>query len=552
MIVGAKKKSNKIKNETKGVIESNDEMIQKFIDARDYKGASTFINFINEELKQPLTKEKSLWLGYCLFHQGQYSDAIEVYEKLLKEDPKNTILNLYIASCHFYNKDFDESRHYAFLGPQCDFRTRLLFHIAHQTNDEQEFFKVQSQLGATLENQLSLAAVHYMRSHYQESIEIYQRLLLQHPDFLALHVYIAMCQFKLDQYEESNESVDTYLSDNSDSAIALNLKSCDYLKLFDSEIAQSQLLQIRKFSSSSYDFVDSIVTHNLCIFQNGEDGFTILPKLVPILNEARYNLAILHMRSNESLEAYSLLKDYNPIQLNESILKASVLLSIGQLQSDLTSIEEAKNLFSKIGNMKEVKDTILGREALASSKFINGQYSDALKVLNTIEEYESDEDEYNYNKAMTLAALSKYSEAEKYFLSVKSPQYTKEIYYIQWLCKCFIKNNKADDAWKLYLDATTTDESKALLNIIAADCYQSGQFYYAMRAYDVLSKYDMSPELKEGMIAAAVGTFRDILAKKEGAEKLPEIIGILADEPDAESIVQIIQQYAIDSGELDF
>lgn len=29
------------------------------------------------------------------------------------------------------------------------------------------------------EDQLSLASIHYMRSHYQEAIDIYKRLLLQ-------------------------------------------------------------------------------------------------------------------------------------------------------------------------------------------------------------------------------------------------------------------------------------------------------------------------------------------------------------------------------------
>lgn len=41
------------------------------------------------------------------------------------------------------------------------------------------------------EDQLSLASIHYMRSHYQEAIDVYKRLLLQNrselgPPFHAL------------------------------------------------------------------------------------------------------------------------------------------------------------------------------------------------------------------------------------------------------------------------------------------------------------------------------------------------------------------------------
>ena len=557
MIVGGRKKKKapqqetaEAKKETKPQ-ETTEEYIQRSIETRDYMGACTFIEFIRDELNQPYTRELALWHGYCLFHNGQYSEAIELYEKLLQQDPTDTVLHLYIASCHFYNQDFEEARAAALRGPECDFRTRLIFHVAHQMNDEQELFKAHSQLVGTLENQLSLAAIHYMRCHYSDAIEIYQRLLLQHPDFLALNVYIAMCQFKLDQWEESNEAVDLYLGENSDSAVALNLKSCDYLRLFDPEIAESQLLQIKKFSSAAYDFVDALVNHNLCIFKDGVDGFTVLPKLISALPEARYNLAVMYMRSNNPKEANEILQDYQPIELNETILRGTVLLALGQLNNESSQIEEANATFAEVGGMENVKDTVPGRECLASTKFIVGEYEEALRVLQTIEELVSDVDEYNYDKGMTLCSLSKWAEAERYMLLVKNPAYTRELYYVSWLCRCYIKNNKPEAAWNLYVDATSTDDSKTLLHIIAADCFAGGMYYYAMRAYDVLSKYETDPHFKDGLIASAVGVFRSVLTKKETPDKLSEVINVLSSEPDAAQVLQTIQQYALESGALD-
>ena len=554
MIVGGSKKKPSSQQASRDEKSQNqqetpEEYVQRCIESRDYSGAATFIEFIRDEVKQPYTKELALWHGYSLFHLGQYSDAIDVYEQLLKEEPDDTILYLYIASCHFYNQDFDEARSNALRGPQCDFRTRLIFHIAHQKNDEQELFQAHSQLVGTLENQLSLAAIHYMRSHYQDAIDIYQRLLAEHPDFLALNVYIAMCQFKLEQYEESNQAVDIYLGVNSDSAVALNLKSCDYLRMFDPEIAESQLLQIRKFSSAAYEFVDTLINHNLCIFHNGDDGFKILPKLVPILNEARFNLAVLYMRENNAQEAYNLLQDYIPIELNESILKATVLLAIGQANSEAPPIEEANATFQEVGQMDVIKDTIQGREALASTRFIVGEYDETLKVLQTIEQFVGDLDEYNYDKGMALAALSRWAEAERYFLMVTNPSYTKEIYYVSWLCRCYIKNGEAEAAWNLYTEANSTEDSKTLLNIIASDCFQTGQYYYSMRAYDVLSKVEVDPHFRDGLIAAAVGVFRGILTKKESPDKLSEVISILGAEPDASDVLQTIQTYAMEAGD---
>ena len=556
MIVGGVKKKapapvREVTEPAKPPQETTEQEIQQYITNRDYSGAATYIEFLREELNQPYTKDLALWHGYSLFHLGEYTEAIEVYQKLLESEPEETSLHLYISSCHFYNRDYELARAEAEKGPSCDFRTRLLFHIAHQLGDEQQLFQAHSQLLGTMENQLSLAAIHYLRANYADAIDIYQRMLQQHPDFLALNVYIAMCQFKLDQFEESNESVDQYLGDNSDSAVGLNLKACDYLRVYDPEIAESQLLQIKKFSSASYSFIDALIRHNLVVFHNGDDGFTVLPQLVNSLPEARFNLAVLYMRENNAPEAYNLLQNFQPIDITESILKATVQVAFGQLNGDAQMLEDANATFAEIGEMEVVRDTVPGRQCLAATKFIMGDYDESLKVLQTIEKQAGDSDEFNYNKAMALAALSRWAEAERYFLLVKSPQYTKEIYYTSWLCKCYIKNKKPESAWNLYIEATQAEDAKTLLQIIGTDCYLSGAYYYSMRAYDILSKFEGDATLREGMIAAAVAVFRGVLSKRETPDKLSDVLSALSSEPEAAQTLQVIQDYIETSGEFD-
>jgi intraflagellar transport protein 56 len=257
------------------------------------------------------------------------------------------------------------------------------------------------------------------------------------------------------------------------------------------------------------------------------------------------------MRNNNPMEANEVLRDFQPIEQNESVLKGTVLLALGQMNADGSQIEEANAIFSEIGLMENVKDTVCGRECLASTKFIVGEYDETLRYLQTIEDIVNEIDEFNYNKGMTLAALSKWEEAERYFLLVKNPAYTRERFYLTWLCRCYIKNKKPESAWNLYVDATSTDDSKSLLRIIASDCYSAGAYYYAMRAYDVLTKYETDPNFKNGLVAAAVGVFRGVLTKKESADKLSEVMNILAGEPDARHILQAIQQYSFESGGLD-
>ena len=555
MIVGSgqKKKAAPQKEITEVITpqpETNEQFILQAIESRDYSGSATFIDFIIDELHLPYTKDLALWKGYSLFHLGDYTKAIDVYNQLLKEDPDDTNLYLYIASCLYYNQEFDEAQMYSEKGPSCDFRTRLLFHIAHKRDDDQQLLKSHSELVGTLENQLSLAAIHYMRTHYQDAIEIYERILQQHPDFIALYVYIAMCQYKLDLFQEANDSVDQYLAVNSDSAVGLNLKACAYLRLFEASIAESQILQIQKFSSATYSFVDTLIKHNVVVFHNGEDGFTVLPPMVDSLPEARFNLIVLYMRESNSQEAFNLLQDFKPLEINEQILRATVLLAFGQLTSDTSQVEEANSIFSQIGEMDVIKDTVPGRQCLATAKFINGEYQEALRVLNTIEEHLEGVDEFYFNKAMSLASLQRWAEAERYFLLVKNTYYTSEIFYQSWLCRCYIMNKKPESAWNIYNESTKSEDAKVLLQIISNDCYVNGFYYYAMKAYDVLSKFERDETMRDGMIASAVGVFRSVLSSKETPDKLYDVLSTLASEPEAEDTLQIIQNYIETSGEV--
>lgn len=52
-------------------------------------------------------------------------------------------------------------------GPRCPLATRILFHCAAGHSDEDALMAQHGNLANTLEDQLSLAALHYTRGHYQ-------------------------------------------------------------------------------------------------------------------------------------------------------------------------------------------------------------------------------------------------------------------------------------------------------------------------------------------------------------------------------------------------
>lgn len=58
-------------------------------------------------------------------------------------------------------------------------KMRILFHLAQKLNEEERLLELHGALNNVIEDQLSLASMHYMRSHYQDAIDIYKRILLE-------------------------------------------------------------------------------------------------------------------------------------------------------------------------------------------------------------------------------------------------------------------------------------------------------------------------------------------------------------------------------------
>ena len=64
-------------------------------------------------------------------------------------------------------------------GTKSPLQTRVLFHVAHKQNNEEKLMGLHRQLQDVVEDQMCLASMHYMRSHFQEALDIYKRYLVE-------------------------------------------------------------------------------------------------------------------------------------------------------------------------------------------------------------------------------------------------------------------------------------------------------------------------------------------------------------------------------------
>ncbi|CAL4138726.1 unnamed protein product, partial [Meganyctiphanes norvegica] len=306
--------------------------LEDFLNSRDYTGAITLLEF--ERSSGNSDDMTDSWIGYCGFHLGDYKRALKEFQNLTKPENMKIIPENWInlACCYFFLGMYPEAEEASEKSPKDPLRTRLFFHLAHKFNDEKRLMMHHQQLEDVIEDQLSLASIHYLRSHYQEAIDIYKRILLDNREYLALNVYVALCYYKLDYYDVSQEVLAVYLQHYPDSPIAINLKACNHFKLYNGKAAEQELRALQDVTSSPLTFAQDLVRHNLVVFRGGEGALQVLPPLVDVIPEARLNLVIYYLKQDEIHEAYNLLKDLEPTVPQEYILKGVVNAAIGQEQ----------------------------------------------------------------------------------------------------------------------------------------------------------------------------------------------------------------------------
>lgn len=141
--------------------------LDEYIANRDYTGALAILEF-KLKCQDGDVKDLLMWIGYCAFHLGNLKRAEDAYLELKNAHDIGREVHLYIACCHFFQQMYEEAEKEALKGPESSLKTRLLFNIAHRSGDEAKLMEYHRQLQDRKEDQLSLAAVHYLRSHHQE------------------------------------------------------------------------------------------------------------------------------------------------------------------------------------------------------------------------------------------------------------------------------------------------------------------------------------------------------------------------------------------------
>jgi len=516
--------------------------IESFFKNRDYKGALTLIDFEARVNGAP-DHEAQKWAALAHIRLMEYPEAMALYEKLLERPDADPSLYCYLAACYFYLGMYRKAEEAIQRAPHCSLQNRVQFHLAQKQQDESQLMVHHRALEYEVtEDQLALAAMHYLRAHYQEAADIYKNIFKNNRKYVALNVYIALCYYKLDYYDVSEEVLSSYLQQFPHSPAALNLRACNYFRQYDGRGAEKELKAIKQPQGN----IGALVKHNQVVFRGGDGALRVFPPLVGVLPEARLNLTIHSLKNGEIQEAEKLMKSVEPSQPAEYILKAVIHLQLGNMEQSKEHLKTAQQFFQVVGQSATECDTIPGRQCMASCYFLLNQWDDVMLYLSSIKPYFLSEDSFNFNFGQALSKKGKWPEAEEALLAVRDEKITSDFVYVSWLTRCFIMNGKPNQAWENYLKTDSSQGTFTILSMIANDCYRTGQFYYSAKAFDVLERLDPSPEYWEGKRGACIGWFQRCVANKEPLDSLSDLVLMLrnTNNREVEYLIRTIKTWA--------
>jgi intraflagellar transport protein 56 len=85
----------------------------------------------------------------------------------------------------------------------------------------------------------------------------------------------------------------------------------------------------QKFKGGDLFKESDLLRHNLVVFRNGDNAMQILPPLLELFPETRLNMVIYSLKNDSIEEAFNLVKDLEPTNPREYIIKAVSYLMYG-------------------------------------------------------------------------------------------------------------------------------------------------------------------------------------------------------------------------------
>ncbi|RHY30709.1 hypothetical protein DYB32_004087, partial [Aphanomyces invadans] len=135
-------------------------LLETYLDSRDYTGAMTLLRFQAKHGER--SRLNTLWTAYCLFHMGEYMQALRHYEEVLVRTSSQ------LRSCDYF--DLAKNALAQVIEPDAamaDAQQRLRLLLAQRTKDTGAIHSLLYEQSSTVSSQLASAAVLFHERNFQ-------------------------------------------------------------------------------------------------------------------------------------------------------------------------------------------------------------------------------------------------------------------------------------------------------------------------------------------------------------------------------------------------
>lgn len=188
---------------------------------------------ITPELKDELSK------GNSLYKQGQYKEAIAVFEQMLVDHPDAYIINMNIGNAYFQMEEYDTAISYYNIVLEADpENARAKLQIgnakANQGKDEEAlewYNRINFQEIDDTTVLYNIGTNYYNQGQYADALKYYQRALELDENFLDAVYQAGLANLSLGKNQEAIKYFELYLEKDPDSQRATQVQGfLDYLK----------------------------------------------------------------------------------------------------------------------------------------------------------------------------------------------------------------------------------------------------------------------------------------------------------------------------------
>ncbi|HDJ23399.1 MAG TPA: tetratricopeptide repeat protein [Candidatus Aminicenantes bacterium] len=182
---------------------------------------------ITDELKELLTE------GNNLYNQGQYQEAISIYQKILGQFPDAYVINKNIGNAYFQLEDYDQAEEYykkvLEKDPNNNEAKMLIGNCYVNRGENEKALEWYNQISFDdIDDPIVLYNIgtnYYNLGKYDDALRYYKKAVEIQPDFLDGLYQLGLAYLTTQRYQESIVAFEKYLQQDSESGRAEQVKN---------------------------------------------------------------------------------------------------------------------------------------------------------------------------------------------------------------------------------------------------------------------------------------------------------------------------------------